>query len=175
MTQEHHYFAETAYSWATAETAQDALAKVAQAIPAAQWKRLQATHGVQAEVIRIERPLSDVYEVGVDGPKGVPMRERTRGLITHRDGRFSPMLASVAPLARKPENMPPEQFEALAELMRLRPGNIAREALRLGAVEGLEREQVIEQTGISQQALTNATKRFADALVLAKQAAGVSA
>lgn len=52
--------------------------------------------------------------------------------------------------------MTPDQFEALAEDMALRPDSQRRELTRLMLVEGLTRAEAARRTGASRQAVYNA-------------------
>lgn len=67
--------------------------------------------------------------------------------------------------------MTPEQFEALAQLMRLRQ-SASREALRLVLVDGLTHAAAAEQTGRIRTDVTQAVTSARRAIELARTAAG---
>ena len=67
--------------------------------------------------------------------------------------------------------MTPEQFDALAELLRLR-GGASQDAARLVLVEGLAPAEAARATGISAQAVGNALASCRRGQELAKLVAG---
>lgn len=66
--------------------------------------------------------------------------------------------------------MTPDQFAALAELLRLR-GGASEDAARLVLVEGLTPAEAARQAGASPQAVSNALARCRRGMELAKRAA----
>lgn len=64
----------------------------------------------------------------------------------------------------------PEQFAALAELLRLRAG-LAQDAARMVLVDGVSQADAARATGLTQQAVHNAVKRALAGLALTKRAA----
>jgi DNA-directed RNA polymerase specialized sigma24 family protein len=69
--------------------------------------------------------------------------------------------------------MTPEQFAALAELLRLRSGP-ARECARLVLVEGRKTPEAAEAVGMQYRAAAAAVQRARSGLELAKTAAGLA-
>lgn len=67
--------------------------------------------------------------------------------------------------------MTPEQFAALAQLLRLR-GGPAQEAARLVLVDGLRPSEAAERTGSALQNVSSAVSRMRRGLELARIAAG---
>lgn len=65
--------------------------------------------------------------------------------------------------------MTPDQFAALAQLLRLR-GGPPREAARLVLVDGLTAHQAADVTGLSLRQVYAAVQRCRDGLQLARQA-----
>jgi predicted DNA-binding protein (UPF0251 family) len=65
--------------------------------------------------------------------------------------------------------MTPAQFEALAQLLRLRAGP-AQEAVRLHLVQGLSVPDAARQAGVKYQLALKATKRAKGGLALAQKA-----
>ncbi|MFD2404946.1 TrfB-related DNA-binding protein [Azorhizophilus paspali] len=68
--------------------------------------------------------------------------------------------------------MSDEQFEALAELLRMR-GSASQEAARLVLVEALSAADAARATGVSPQAVSNAVTTCRRGLSLAQRAAGL--
>lgn len=68
--------------------------------------------------------------------------------------------------------MTQDQFDALAELLRLR-GGAAKEAARMVLIDGLSPADAARATGISPQSVTNAVTRCRKGLALSKIVAGV--
>jgi DNA-directed RNA polymerase specialized sigma24 family protein len=68
--------------------------------------------------------------------------------------------------------MTPDQFQALAQLLRLRAG-LAQDAARMVLVDGVSQADAARATGLTPQAVHNAVKRVQTghelALVVAKQ------
>lgn len=67
--------------------------------------------------------------------------------------------------------MTPDQFAALADLLRLRDGG-AREAARLVLVEGLSITQAGERAGVSRQSAGNTVARCRAGLELVRRVVG---
>lgn len=67
--------------------------------------------------------------------------------------------------------MTPEQFSALAKLLRSLPGP-AQDAARLVLVDGLRPSDAARQAGASPASVSSACRRFRDGLELARVAAG---
>ena len=65
--------------------------------------------------------------------------------------------------------MTPEQFAALAQLLRLRTGP-AQDAARMVLVEGISQADAARATGLTQQAVHNAVKRVQAGFELAQAA-----
>lgn len=63
-----------------------------------------------------------------------------------------------------------DQFEALAELLRMAPGGASREAARLVLVEGISPADASRRTGIRPQSVNNALRSCERGLKLAKRA-----
>lgn len=63
------------------------------------------------------------------------------------------------------------QFQALAELLRLRSGP-AREAARLVLVDGLPSRSAAAQTGVSEASVSNALARCRRGMELARRVVG---
>lgn len=70
-------------------------------------------------------------------------------------------------------NMTPEQFEAIARLLRMR-GSPSREVARLHYVDGMPVADAARQAGLSYNAAHQAVKRVADCLADAMIAAGLT-
>lgn len=68
-------------------------------------------------------------------------------------------------------NMTPDQFDALAELLRLR-GGASQEAARLVLVNGLSPTEAARKAGITPQAMSNALASCRRGLDLARRVAG---
>lgn len=64
-----------------------------------------------------------------------------------------------------------EQFDALAELLRLR-GGASQEAARLVLVNGLDRATAAQRAGVTADALRKCLKRCEEGLALARIACG---
>ena len=73
----------------------------------------------------------------------------------------------------KAETMPTDQFDALAQVARLRPDSQRRELARLVLVDGLTQAAAAAQLGATRQAASNAVRAARDGLALARQACGV--
>lgn len=67
--------------------------------------------------------------------------------------------------------MRPESFDALAQLLRLRPGP-AKEAARLVLVDGFRPAAAARQTGCTPQSASNTLARCRKGLALARVAVG---
>ena len=68
--------------------------------------------------------------------------------------------------------MTPEQFEALAQLLRMREGSQSRELARLVLVEGISQAEATAQLGATRSAASNAVRAARAGLALARTAAG---
>lgn len=68
--------------------------------------------------------------------------------------------------------MTPDQFEALATLLRLKSGR-QRDAARLVLVDGLVQADAARQTGVLPSALGNTLRACRKGLELARQACGL--
>ena len=76
--------------------------------------------------------------------------------------------------ADRKTNMLPHEFEALADLMRMRKGSPSREAARLVMVWCCSGAQAADSTGVSKAGVYKATARARKGLQLARQAVGFS-
>lgn len=70
--------------------------------------------------------------------------------------------------------MTPAQFEALADLVRMRKGSPSRESARLVMVCGMSGVEAARSTGVSKAGVYVATARARKGLQLARQAVGLS-
>lgn len=68
--------------------------------------------------------------------------------------------------------MTPEQFDALARLLRLSPGSTSRELARLVLVDGLTQADAAARLGATHQAAYNAVQRVREGLDLARRVVG---
>lgn len=69
--------------------------------------------------------------------------------------------------------MTPEQFDALAQLLRLQPTSPSREAARLVLVEGVTGVEAARRLGLTQPAVSRAVSSCRRGMELARVAAGM--
>lgn len=91
---EFHYFASTAFNWATASTRAEAIAKVAQDLGADQIKRSikhAECKGVYTWTCRVDAPGDTPYSINMYAPVGVPRSAAMEFSIVNTKGHCIPL------------------------------------------------------------------------------------
>lgn len=81
--------------------------------------------------------------------------------------RLTDWIAQAVEAHMPQDHMTPQQYDALAELLRLQDSP-SREAVRLVLVDGLKPAEAARQAGVSPQAVSNALRRCRNGMALAQ-------
>ena len=68
--------------------------------------------------------------------------------------------------------MTADQFEALAKLLRMKPGDV-QNAVRAVLVDGVQQSDAARANGVTRQQVGNSVRRCRDGMALARAAAGI--
>ncbi len=88
--QQHHFFAATGYGWATGDTRQEAIARLANDMGEPNLARAVKHHGgLFVQSFRVELPGNAPYEISMYRPVGVPISAKQVHKIVDVSGNLA--------------------------------------------------------------------------------------